>query len=82
MRGDAFQVMGQGGWEIIDSGTVPGRQYRWLTVLMDGTEFETLTGNNINSTGLANVPLPAGFPIGGQINEFSLLAGKVIAYYL
>lgn len=79
-RGDSYQLQGQQGGTVFNTGGVASGSFRWVQIVSD-TVFSAFASNLTDgSTKLITITHPAGTGIGGNITGFTVTSGVVIAY--
>lgn len=79
-RGDSYQLQGQQGGIVLETGASSAGPFRWVQTIQD-TVFDAFEGNLTNATSLEGTTIPAGIGIGGNITQVTVNTGLVIAYY-
>lgn len=79
-RGDAYQLQGQEGGEVIADGDQHSGPYRWILVVEDAVIDDIASNLRGGAANLIGKTLAQGFAFGGVIASITLLSGTVIAY--
>ena len=80
----SYDLMGQGGGIVLDTGESATGVFRWIQVLNDATldcETGETAGNLDQLARLDGIVLPGGVGIGGRFTKVQVTSGLVIAYY-
>ena len=82
MTSDAYNLLGQNGWTLIDDTDADSNgPYIWLEAVGGSAEIANATSVCSNSTGFdTNITLAQGQGIGGEWTTVDLANGAVVAY--
>jgi hypothetical protein len=77
----SYDLQGQGGGQVLLSGSTLSKTARWIQCLTD-CEFSTFTASNLqDATNITGIVIPGGVGIGGRIEAAELTDGLAIAYF-
>lgn len=81
MTDAAFKDQSFGGKGVVyEAGTTAIKGAFFCIAALEDTVIATLEASDWSGDTLTSIPLPAGMPIYGTFNAFTLTSGKVLAY--